>query len=83
MGIGFQIGPEVETSADLQTKEFLDSILFLSTAIPKGFYYAKQGRPMFMQIHMKFLAAEFMRLEMQASDEITTVPDQARGELLV
>jgi hypothetical protein len=83
LGIGFQFGPEAETSADLRTTGFWASLLLPPALIPKVLYYAKQGRPIFMQAQIKFLAAEVMRLEMQPSDGITPVPDQALGELLI
>jgi hypothetical protein len=83
LGIGFQFGPEAETSADLQTTGFWARLLLPSALFSKVFYYAKQGRPVFMQAQIKFLAAEVMRLGMLPSDGITMVPDQAIGELLI
>jgi hypothetical protein len=83
LGIGFQFGPEAETSADLQTTGFWARLLLPSALFSKVFYYTKQGRPVFMQAQIKFLAAEVMRLGMLPSDGITMVPDQAIGELLI
>lgn len=83
LGIGFQFGPEAETAADVRTTEFWSRLLLPAELIPKVSYFARQGRPIFMQAQIKFLAAEVMRLGMQPSDGITPVPDQALGELLI
>ena len=47
LGIGFQFGPEAETSADLQTTGFWARLLLPPALFPNVFYYAKQGRPVF------------------------------------
>jgi len=83
LGIGFQFGPEALTAADLKTTGFWARVLLPPGLIPKVIYYAQQGRPIFMQAQIRFLAAEVMRLEMLPSDGITAVPDQALGELLI
>ena len=83
LGIGFQFGPEALTAADLKTTGFWARVLLPPSLIPKVIYYAQQGRPIFMQAQIRFLAAEVMRLEMLPSDGITPVPDQALGELLI
>jgi len=50
--------------------------------IPRVFFFAKQGRPTFMQAQIRSLAAEVMRLPISLSDGLETVPDQQLGELL-
>lgn len=83
LGIGFQFGPEAETAADLPTTGFWARRLLPQNLIPKVFFFAKQGRPIFMQAQIKFLAAEVMRLPISPSDGLETVPDQQLGELLL
>lgn len=83
LGIGFQFGPEAETTADLPTTGFWARRLLPQNLIPKVFFFAKQGRPIFMQAQIKFLAAEVIRLPISPSDGLETVPDQQLGELLL
>ncbi len=83
LGIGFQFGPEAETAADLERTGFWARLLLPPALVTKVFFFAKNGRPIFMQAQIKSLAAEVMRLSILPSDGLETVPDQQLGELLL
>ena len=83
LGIGFQFGPEAETAAGLEQTGFWARLLLPPALIPRVFFFAKQGRPIFMQAQIRSLAAEVMRLPISPSDGLETVPDQQLGELLL
>jgi hypothetical protein len=79
----FNFGPEANTVASQAATEYWAARLFNPTYAPRALAFAKQGRPIFFQGQVRFLASEAMRLDPAPPENGSQVPDWALGELLL
>jgi hypothetical protein len=79
----FNYGPEAETTADEEATAKWIPILFPHQLVPRVKAFAAQGRVVFFQGQLRYLAAEVMRLEQAHEEDSTFVPDAALGGLLL
>ncbi len=83
LSIIFNYGPEAETAADKESTNQWIPILFPPVLVPRVKNYAAQGRVIFFQGQLRYLAAEVLRLDHAHPEDSTFVPDAALGGLLL
>ncbi len=79
----FKFGPEANTVASQEINEYWVPRLMRPDLIDKAMKEVKNGRPIFFQGQLRFLAAEAMRLDPAPSEDGSQVPDWALGALLL
>ena len=79
----FGFGPDANTVASQEATEYWAPLLFFPNLAPRALAFAKQGRPLFFQGQVRFLASEAMRLDPAHPEDGSKVHDYALGELLL
>ena len=79
----FDYGPDATTVATEATTKKWIPILFPSALLARAENFAAQGRVIFFQGQVRYLAAEVMRLEQPHGEDATYVPDAVLGGLLL
>jgi hypothetical protein len=79
----FKFGPEANTVASQENIEYWIPRLIRPDLVNRAMKAAKDGRPVFFQGQLRFLAAEAMRLDPAPPEDGTQVPDIALGALLL
>jgi hypothetical protein len=83
LSVIFNYGPEGKTAAkDDATTKWIP-ILFPAQLVQRVKAFAAQGRVIFFQGQLRYLAAEVMRLEQSHEEDSTSVPDATLGGLLL
>lgn len=82
MSAVFDFGPEANTIASEQATERWIPHLFPPQFVPRVQAFAKQGRVIFFQGQLRYLAAEVMRLPKSDTEDDTYFPDMLLGPLL-
>jgi hypothetical protein len=59
----FKFGPDAQTGASKEIAEYWVPRLVREDLVPRAMAAAKQGRPIFFQGQLRYLAAEAMRLD--------------------
>jgi uncharacterized protein (TIGR02391 family) len=79
----FKFGPEANTVASQEINEYWVPRLMRPDLVDKAMQEVKNGRPIFFQGQLRFLAAEAMRLDPAPAENGSQVPDWALGGLLL
>lgn len=79
----FRFGPEANTVASQEINEYWVPRLMRPDLVEKAMREVKNGRPIFFQGQLRFLAAEAMRLDPAPAENGSQVPDWALGALLL
>src|SRR5437868_11906941 len=79
LSVIFNYGPEAETTVNEEATAKWIPILFPPNLVPQVKSFAAQGRVIFFQGQLRYLAAEVMRLEHAHREDSTFVPDAALG----
>jgi len=79
----FKFGPEANTVASQENIEYWIPHLIRPDLVNRAMQAAKDGRPVFFQGQLRFLAAEAMRLDPAPPEDGSYVPDIALGALLL
>jgi hypothetical protein len=79
----FNYGPDAETAANEEATAKWIPILFPPGLVPRVKTFASQGRVIFFQGQLRYLAAEVTRLEQAHGEDSTVVPDTVLGGLLL
>jgi len=79
----FGFGPDANTVASQEATEYWAPLLFFPNLAPRALAFAKQGRPLFFQGQVRFLASEAMRLDPAHPEDGSKLHDYALGELLL
>lgn len=79
----FNYGPDAETAANEETTAKWIPTLFPPSLVTRVKTFASQGRVIFFQGQLRYLAAEVTRLEQGHEEDSTVVPDAALGGLLL
>jgi hypothetical protein len=79
----FKFGPEANTVASQESIEYWIPHLIRPDLVNRAMKAAKDGRPVFFQEQLRFLAAEAMRLDPAPPEDGSQVPDIALGALLL
>jgi hypothetical protein len=79
----FKFGPEANTVASQEINEYWVPRLMRPDLVDKAMKEVKNGRPIFFQGQLRFLAAEAMRLDPAPAENGSQVPDRALGGLLL
>jgi hypothetical protein len=79
----FDFGPDANTLASQEKTEYWVQHLFHPQLVSRALAFARQGRPIFFQGQVRFLAAEVMRVDPAPPEDGSQVPDWAYGELLL
>jgi hypothetical protein len=83
LSVIFKFGPEANTVASQETNEYWVPLLMRPDLVERAMKEVKNGRPIFFQGQLRFLAAEAMRLDPAPAENGTQVPDWALGALLL
>ena len=83
LSILFKYGPDANTVASNETVEKLASQMFPPVLVPRVLTALKQGRVIFFQGQLRYLAAETMRLTNPHPEDGMTVPDMVLGGILL
>lgn len=83
LSIIFQFGPEANTVASQEISEYWVPRLMRPDLVDRAMKEAKNGRPIFFQGQLRYLAAEAMRLDPAPPEDGSQVPDWALGALLL
>ena len=73
----FNYGPDAKTAANEEATAKWIPILFPPGLVPRVKTFASQGRVIFFQGQLRYLAAEVTRLERAHGEDSTVVPDAA------
>ncbi|HXE07276.1 MAG TPA: hypothetical protein VN612_05230 [Acidobacteriaceae bacterium] len=79
----FKYGPEANTVASGEVTEFWIPHLIRADLVGRAMKAAKEGRPVFFQGQLRYLASEAMRLDPAPQEDGSQVPDIALGALLL
>ena len=79
----FKFGPEANTVASQEINEYWVPRLMRPDLVERAMKEGKNGRPIFFQGQLRFLAAEAMRLDPAPPENGSQVPDWALGALLL
>ncbi len=79
----FKFGPDANTVASKEVTEYWIPHLIRSDLVPRAMKAAEDGRPIFFQGQLRFLAAEAMRLDPAPTEDGSQVPDIALGALVL
>jgi hypothetical protein len=79
----FQFGPDANTVASQEINEYWVPRLMRPDLVDRAMKEVKNGRPIFFQGQLRFLAAEAMRLDPALAEDGSQVPDWALGALLL
>jgi hypothetical protein len=79
----FNFGPEANTVASQEINEYWVPRLMRPDLVDRAMKEVKNGRPIFFQGQLRFLAAEAMRLDPAPTENGSEVPDWALGALLL
>src|ERR1019366_10665231 len=79
----FNYGPDAETAANEETTAKWIPTLFPPSLVTRVKTFASQGRVIFFQGQLRYLAAEVTRLEQAHEEDSTVVPDTVLGGLLL
>jgi hypothetical protein len=79
----FKFGPEATNMASQEISEYWVPILLRPDLVDRAMHAAKNGRVLFFQGQLRFLAAEAMRLNPAPPENGMQVPDWALGALLL
>lgn len=79
----FKFGPEANTVASQANTEYWIPHLIQPDLVNRAMKAMKDGRPVFFQGQLRFLAAEAMRLDPAPPEDGSHVPDIALGALLL
>jgi len=82
LSVIFNYGPDGKTAAKENSNKWIP-ILFPPELAPRVQAFAAQGRVIFFQGQLRYLAAEVMRLEEAAEEGSTFIADAALGGLLL
>jgi hypothetical protein len=83
LSVAFNYGPEAKTAAAEDATTKLIPTLFPPQLMPRVKAFAAQGRVIFFQGQLRYLAAEVMRLEEPHEEDSAWVPDAILGGLLL
>jgi len=83
LSILFKFGPNANTIASKELSLFWAPKIFPPQYVPSVIAAINQGRPVFFQGQLRFLAAEAMRLECAPPDDGSFVSDTSIGPLLL
>lgn len=79
----FKFGPDATTMASQEINEYWIPILMRPDLVDRAMREAKNGRVIFFQGQLRFLAAEAMRIDPAPPENGVQVPDWALGGLLL
>jgi hypothetical protein len=79
----FGYGPDARTAADEKSTAKWIPTLFPPALVPRVQAFASQGRVIFFQGQLRYLASEITRLDQPHREDSTIVPDAALGGLLL
>lgn len=83
LSIIFNFGPDANTVASQEINEYWVPRLMRPDLVDRAMAAVKNGRPIFFQGQLRFLAAEAMRLDPAPEEDGSQVPDWALGALLL
>ena len=83
MSVAFAYGPEAETTASDDLTKLWARVFFAPDVAPKIDQFHKNGRLIFFQGQLRFIAAEVIRLGPESTPNPTPIENHEIGELLL
>ena len=83
VSVAFAYGPEAETTASDELTKLWTRILFTPDVVPKIEQFYKNGRLIFFQGQLRFIAAEILRLGPETDASLPPIENHALGEVLL
>lgn len=83
VSVAFAYGPEAETTASDELTKLWTRILFTPDVAPRIELFYKNGRLIFFQGQLRFIAAEILRLGPEMDTGLPPIENHALGEVLL
>jgi hypothetical protein len=83
MSVAFAYGPEAETTASDELTKLWARVFFAHDVVPKIDHFHNNGRLIFFQGQLRFIAAEIIRLAPETTPNLTPLETHEIGQLLL